>query len=323
MSPPSVNILIMADETWRPLGVETEDQIAEYDALHEGVPVWLDTALWAWIRNTITTHRRYRDGSGRFPMVQETLVEAMCQTLQIGLPAIRMRENGAAQGEAQFKIVMAALKQSQKPLMIVDYLLAHADQADDRALDAALTRSKSAWQVGERTGRVALVRRVPKGVQVAADAVIASADRAGARLASAWEALYGIEPNASAAYGLAIKAVEDAAIPVVSPNNQSATLGTVLKQMENQTDWLLPMKRLDDQAPPTEVLIGMARMLWHGQHDRHGGQPSAPGDVSMEEATVAVSLAVTLVNLFSAGLVERASKERKFGPGISAGPTAP
>ena len=67
----------------------------------------------------------------------------------------------------------------------------------------------------------------------------------------------------------------------------------------------------------------MARMLWHGQHDRHGGQPSAPGDVSMEEATVAVSLAVTLVNLFSAGLVERASKERKFGPGISAGPTAP
>lgn len=43
----------------------------------------------------------------------------------------------------------------------------------------------------------------------------------------------------------------------------------------------------------------------------------------MEEATVAVSLAVTLVNLFSAGLVERASKERKFGPGISAGPTAP
>jgi hypothetical protein len=48
------------------------------------------------------------------------------------------------------------------------------------------------------------------------------------------------------------------------------------------------------------------RMLWHGQHDRHGGQPSAPGDVSVEEATVAVSLAVTLVNLFSSALIARA-----------------
>jgi hypothetical protein len=47
-------------------------------------------------------------------------------------------------------------------------------------------------------------------------------------------------------------------------------------------------------------------MLWHGQHDRHGGQPSAPGDVSVKEATVAVSLATTLVNLFSSALVERA-----------------
>ncbi|WP_392467043.1 hypothetical protein ACF3NS_14900 [Arsenicicoccus cauae] len=44
------------------------------------------------------------------------------------------------------------------------------------------------------------------------------------------------------------------------------------------------------------------RLLWH---DRHGGQPSAPSDVSIEEATVAVSLAVTLVNLFHAGVVVR------------------
>lgn len=136
---------------------------------------------------------------------------------------------------------------------------------------------------------------------------MARAGRAGVRLAKAREELNGIEPNASAAYEMAIKAVEDAAVPVVSPTNERTTLGTVLAQIEQQADWTLPMKREHDRAPSREVLIGMMRLLWHGHHDRHGGQPSVPGDVSVEEANVAVSLAVTLVNLFSAGIVARPS----------------
>ena len=32
----------MADAVWRPLSVQTEEQVAEYDALHEGVPEWID-----------------------------------------------------------------------------------------------------------------------------------------------------------------------------------------------------------------------------------------------------------------------------------------
>lgn len=296
----------MTDETWRPLGVDTEEEIAEYDALHDGVPEWMASAFWHWIRDTITVRRRYRDGSGNFPMVREAMVEAMCQTLKVGLPPIRMKENGVSEGAAQFKVAMEALVNSRKPLVIADYLLAHAEAPDDKALDALLTRSKSAWTVGQRAGHVALVRRVAEGVQLAADAVMAKADLAGVRLAKAWEELYGIDPNASTAYSLAIKAVEDAAVPVVSPTNSSATLGTVLRQMEDQADWKLPMEREHGRASSREVLIGMMRMLWHGQHDRHGGQPTAPGDVSVEEATVAISLSVTLVNLFSSALVARA-----------------
>jgi hypothetical protein len=125
------------------------------------------------------------------------------------------------------------------------------------------------------------------------------------RLAKAWEELYGIVPNASEAYRLAILAVEDSAVPVVSPNNQRATLGTIIQQLEAQAGWRLPMDREHDRAPSNEVLIGMLRMLWHGQHDRHGGQPSAPGNVSVDEAQVAVSLAVVLVQWFDAALVRR------------------
>ena len=297
----------MVEETWRPLGVDTEEQVAEYDALHDDVPDWMDAAFWSWVKDTITVRRCYYDGSGNFAMVNEALVEAMCQTLRIALPDIRPWEISGSVGLDQFKKVMPTLRRADKSLAIADYLLAHEDRANSEELEALLTRAKSAWTVGSRAGRPGLVRRVPSGVQDAADSVMDRTGRAGIRLAKAWEQLYGIQPNASAAYGLAIKAVEDAIVPVVSPTNERATLGTVLAQVEQQADWKLPMEREHDRAPSREVLIGMMRLLWHGQHDRHGGQPSAPGDVSIEEATVAVSLAVTLVNVLHAGLVSRES----------------
>lgn len=65
------------------------------------------------------------------------------------------------------------------------------------------------------------------------------------------------------------------------------------------------MDREHSKAPTAEVVLGMMRLLWHGQHDRHGGQPSAPGNVSYEEANVAILMAVTLVGWFDAGLVAR------------------
>ena len=170
-----------------------------------------------------------------------------------------------------------------------------------------LSRSNSAWKVGERAGKRALVRRVPEGVQVAADAVMRSAGRgAGVRLARAWEELYGLNPDPSKAYSLAIKAVEDATVKLVCSKHPAPTLGTVISDMENQKDWRLPMAREDSRALTKDVVIGMLRVLWCGQHDRHGsGEPEKPGNVSREEATVAVLLAVTLVGWFDAGIVAR------------------
>ena len=295
----------MNEETWRPLGVDGEDEVAKYDALHDDVPTWMVAPFWVWIRASISVTRNFPDGSGRFPMLDVVLAEEMAQILRITLPNLRAGERNPRTGERQLQSAMEALMKHSQPLQIADYLLAHEGNAKAEVLDALLERSKSAWEVGTRAGRPGLVRRVPLGVQVAADAIMARAGLAGVRLAKAWEELYGIVPNASAAYALAIKAVEDAAVPVVSSTNHRATMGTVLKQIEDQGDWRLPMEREHDRAPSREVLVGMMRLLWEGQHDRHGGQPSAPGDVSMEEASVAVSLAVTLVNWFDAGVVRR------------------
>lgn len=295
----------MSEETWRPLGVESDDEVAEYDALHDGVPRWMAAAFWAWVRKNITKTRYNNRYGAHLDFLNETQVEEMAQVLKVPLPNLRVDSREKSAGENQLNAAMKHLRDHPQPLQIADYILANFESTDPDELEAVLVRSKSAWTVGNRSGRQGLVRRVPTGVQVGADSVMQRAGRAGARLAKAWEELYGPNPNPSEAYRLAILAVEDAAIPVVSPSNKTATLGTVLKQMADQTSWQLPMTREHDGAPSTEVVLGMIRLLWHGQHDRHGGQPSAPGNVSFEEATVAVGLATTLVQFFSAGLVAR------------------
>lgn len=267
----------------------------------------MESGFWRWICQAVSLSSSYPDGSGRFPAAAQPLTSEMCQRLRIPLPDIGPTARRSDDGARQLAIVMAVLREHPAPFQIADYLLAHGGNASAQDLEGLLERSKSVWTVGERAGRPGLVRRVPEGVQVAVDSIIARDGRAGWNLAKAWEELYGIQPDPSAAYRLAIKAIEDAVIPVVSPTDLGATLGKVITQMESQRDWRLPMAREHDRAASGEVVIGLMRLVWHGQHDRHGGQPSAPGNVSLEEAKVAVSAAVAIVNVFHEGLPARAT----------------
>ena len=289
---------------WLPLGIDSEGAVAKYDALHDGVPEWMSAAFWAWIRESLTTIGRYTDGSGSFPILDTKLAENLCQTLQIPAPSLRHNRDWDSGGRA-LALALKTVTSHSQPLQIADYLLAHDGHANAAELDSLLQRSKSLYQVGRRHGRPGLTRRVPLGVKENADALFARSAQAGVRLAKAWEALYGLNPDSSKSYSLAIKAVEDAAVPVVCPTNPRATLGTLISQMADQGNWSLPLHREQSNALSSDILLGMMRLLWNGQHDRHGGQPSAPGDVSFEEAQVGVSLAVNIVQLFAAGTVQR------------------
>lgn len=299
----------MTDDVWRPLGVDSDDQVAEYDALHEGIPAWMDTAYWEWVRVALTVMQFPTSGRNKVAMLDVALAERMCQMLRIPLPNLRKSYTDYTVGKDQLNSAIKVLREHPVPLQIADYLLAHGDNVYPDTLNSLLDRSRSAYVVGVRAGHKGLSRRVPQGVQAAADSVMARSGKAGVRLSKAWEELYGVTANASAAYRLAILSVEDAAIPVVSPSNSKATLGTVIKQIEDQKDWRLPMDREHASAPSSDVVISMLKMLWHGQHDRHGGQPSAPGDVSFAEAQIAVSMAVVIVQWFDAGLVQRLPRD--------------
>ena len=294
----------MADTVWRPLSVQTKEQVAEYDALHEGVPKWIDRQFWNWVCSALGNGPEgwnyFFDGK-RGLELNCPLMEEMGVALRLSVPD-EIYTSSDSLGAA----IKAIKRASVDPLDVADYLLAHSTYAHGEEIVEVLQRGNSKWKVGERNGFKGLERRVPEGVQVAADHAMQEGGRSGRRLAHAWELLYGVRPDPTGAYAEAVKAVEAVACPLLCPDDRGATLGKAINIVRTQ-HWHVPMSKQDDRAPTEDVLEGMMRVLWHGQHDRHdNGEPSAPGKVSLEEATVAVGLAVTLIHWFAAGLVVRA-----------------
>lgn len=226
----------------------------------------------------------------------------MERELQVEVKGIGENEQSRATGFAALKYTF---KSEQSTLQLVDYLLSK-NQGSFSSLTTVLTEAGSAWTVGERyPGVSGLVARVPEGVQDAVD-LIRTKGQAGRRLSEAWGSAFGINPNATAAYSAAVKAVEDAAIPVISPKDGDATLGKLIGQMSSGGKFNLPNLREHSDATSHDVLVSMMRLLWTGQHDRHGG-PSSVGvpNVTQDEAESAVILAVTLVGWFETGKVVR------------------
>lgn len=288
-------------EPFVPLGLDGED-LARFTALRDDVPPWLETSLWAWIRREFTN---FGSSGGRST---STMSNALAREVERNLH-IPIRWNGehAWDTDAAFKGIRASFPDGEpmRVWRLVDYLLGTKRDVQKKNLGQLLAEAGSAWTVGERNGRPGLIKRLPSGVAQAALAAFQHGD-AGRRLESAWASAFGVSPDPEAAYSRAVKAVEDAAIPVVNPGNDKATLGTLIGQMSGGGKFNLPHLRTHANAHSHDVLISMMQLLWTGQHDRHGG-PSAVGvpNVTQDEAESAVILAVTLVGWFETGKVVR------------------
>ncbi len=192
---------------------------------------------------------------------------------------------------------------STRFLDIIDAALADGVKVEKATeLERLLTAGGSAWRVAD--DNKALRKRVDPTATGALQAI--SDTTAGTHLSAAWTAAYGRHPIPSRAYSEAIKAVEAACIPVVvpGPRGAQATLGMVIIELNNhQQDWRLAI--LSSGAPADiSPLLAMLRLLWQGQTDRHGGStPTIP--VTAQAAEAAVHLAVTLVQWFQSGAIQR------------------
>jgi len=169
-------------------------------------------------------------------------------------------------------------------------------------LDIILEESGSKWKVGERNSICGLEERVDPAMQQMADDVMDSSSGYGKLLSEAWHYTFGREPNYSAAYSTAIKAVESIALPIVEPKNKKSTLSKASQVMRDQ-HWEFQIEAREENNVPGGVIQLLMSGLMNSQPDRHGGPDS--GVVSKEKAQAAVYSAVFLIQCFKAGLVRR------------------
>lgn len=169
-------------------------------------------------------------------------------------------------------------------------------------LDTILEESGSKWKVGERNSICGLEERVDPAMQQMVDNAMDSSSGYGKLLSEAWHYTFGREPNYSAAYSTAIKAVESIALPIVEPKNKKSTLSKASQVMRDQ-HWEFQIEAREENNVPGGVIQLLMSGLMNSQPDRHGGPDS--GVVSKEKAQTAVYSAVFLIQCFKAGLVRR------------------
>jgi hypothetical protein len=105
-------------------------------------------------------------------------------------------------------------------------------------------------------------------------------------------------------YWEAIKAVEAAAHAVLEPDQQKATLGTMRGHLRKNRDRFALAIGGPDGRGDAGPLLECISLLWDGQTSRHGSsRPTRPE--TLEEAVMAVHLAVMLVQWFTSGAVRR------------------
>lgn len=298
-----------------------------YSALHDGVPAWMEKSLRAWQREILSLlFENPQKAMKRFHTIEQELRTA------IDLPT----------NPTEYALsvsVVSHFRARDEGLLLTDYLLSVADleklggweslqkmiQEEDHLfgrLESTLKKSGSKWAVGIRAaGRIGLIQRVPEGIQLSADETIRKSGHAGRRLAEAWGAAFGIDPDPTKAYGLAVKAVEDAALTKVPlrPSDHK-TLGSVIRVLNgpgfDAADWTLGFRREDKHYSNGQTLVAMLKTLWSGQTDRHGGDHEYVSEavISQKAAESAVMLAVPLVNWFTSGFVVTSLPNEKLAP---------
>jgi hypothetical protein len=169
------------------------------------------------------------------------------------------------------------------------------------ALELTLKLAGSGWQVnGGNNGLEQVVSEAVR--QAALDAIAAAKGSAAGHLKEAWIATYGKSRNPTLAHSEMIRAVESASIPVVTPKDTRATLGTIIGQLSSQAA-LYTTAGASAKNDGIAGIVAMMQMLWEQQTDRHGASPTIPA--TRERVEMLMPIAAALVHAFSTGAVRR------------------
>ncbi|MER6830845.1 hypothetical protein ABT352_32965 [Streptosporangium sp. NPDC000563] len=284
---------------WRPLWERVAGKTGERE-LVEDVPDYLEPVLFKWVltalreyqglatsvqlrlRRTIWVHPTDQPrGTAILDLQGKDLLEAIDVVLATNVTLLRPPGRYMEWEEQQFR---------KKWVVTV------------KELHFRLIEAGSAWQPNAEFD--GLERRVDETVAEAAKATIAAAPTdAATHLKAAWAAAYAFHPDPEKAYSQAIKAAEAVVIPATIPNAGTPTLGTALKHLEDtKAKWTTVLDDKNGNPASAEPVIGLIRMLWQGQRDRHAGGPTSK-PATQEAAEAAVHAAVLIVQWFNSKAV--------------------
>ncbi|HSX68523.1 hypothetical protein [Nocardioides sp.] len=271
---------------WRPLSQRHSGDAATNDGPFEGTPPHLKPSLLAWL-----SEATYDDLSGTY---QVALMRALALLLRFdhfphSAPAHRL----------QNAFIEAAAQSDDRLLDTVDGVLGQGQRGDRKDLRAVLRLGGSIWTVAEN-GR-SLERVTDASSTAATEAATTPQDEASSELRTAWTHAYGRSPDASDAWDHAIKAVEALLNPIVTPNNEKATLGSIISAMRTKpSKWkhVLPA----DREGGVETFINLLDLMWPNP-DRHStGNTRPPTDA---EARAVVQTAVLVVSWLRDGAIAK------------------
>ncbi|MCY4617824.1 MAG: hypothetical protein OXD50_04630 [Chloroflexi bacterium] len=180
-----------------------------------------------------------------------------------------------------------------------------------QTLDTLLERGGSAWKVDRELPGLSLRVSVPE--QNLFEEATEPGDSASRHLRTAWAAAWGSKADGQKAYDETVKALEAALRKDVSPDNETATLGTVLGDIASQQGRF--SSRLQRTRPLTgkphpefedaglQLVHGVADSIWRAHH-RHGNSDRRVVH-DVEQGRDAVTIAVALIAIQRRGFLTR------------------
>ncbi len=267
-----------------------------WEGPYEGVPEWMSQPLTDWVSSMLHEPNHLL---GRLEPNRERLMDLQ--------QALRIRLNWSNRADGAWAdLATRAWADPELFLDLVDECLAFAQTYEEiEPLRKTLDGSGSVWTLGrDGDGQIELQRRVDPSVAAAVKGAPPVATSPAIHLSKAWSSVYGRNPAPSEGYREAVRAVEAAAVPLISPANGSATLGSMLAEVKsNPYKWGTV---LNPPAPVNDVaaIIATIELLWKAQLDRHGSSAPTPYHASQPEAEAALHIAAALVHLFTSGAIK-------------------
>ncbi|MEU3457749.1 hypothetical protein ABZ671_29785 [Micromonospora sp. NPDC006766] len=302
----------MTGEVWVPFYARQEGGRESFFKLHDGVPEWLRESLWNWLSAEVSVWQSSSTGGYYDPSAEK--IREVERLTRVG---IGWTGNGKEYSSrlAGLKALRQALYQDELAfLTAVDFRLSRLDGRKNSgrisALETILKDSSSRWRVSEVSGRPGLADRIDETVQLAAESLAAKEARSGELLADAWRHAFSMNRDPSAAYRCAVRAVEAAAGPVLTPSDKLPTLGKMISVFRDKPEKWEFAFTVDAAVDPKKVLLQMLQLLWTNEYSRHVDPGvDSPLHVTQGEAESAVMLALTLTSWFTSGAVSMRSAE--------------